>query len=117
MPASTQARDPSNGCVLPTPVVVDTLTVHITYDAAKRLRTLRDRGLDFLDAVLVFEGPTIEFDDTRLDYGERRVICYGWLASRLVVVVYTPRGAVRHIVSMRKANAREKARFAPSRDV
>ena len=26
---------------------------------------------------------------------------------------YTPRGAVRHVFSMRKANEREQARFAP----
>jgi uncharacterized DUF497 family protein len=30
----------------------------------------------------------------------------------MVVVGYTPRGAVRHIFSMRKANKREKARIA-----
>ena len=91
--------------------------MNISYDTSKRLQTLLDRGLDFVDSSVVFEGPTIELDDTRADYGERRVVCYGWLAGRLVVVVYTPRGAVRHIVSMRKANAREKTRFAPSRDV
>ena len=31
----------------------------------------------------------------------------------MVVVGYTPRGAVRHIFSMRKANAREQIRLAP----
>lgn len=90
--------------------------MHISFDPSKRLRTLRDRGLDFVAAVTVFEGPHIEVEDTRKDYGERRVICYGWLAGRLVIVVYSPRGAVRHIISMRKANAREKARFEPPRD-
>ena len=33
--------------------------------------------------------------------------------GRLVVVGYTPRGSVRHIFSMRKANDREQARLAP----
>ena len=66
---------------------------------------------------MLFDGATVEVDDIRMDYGERRVICYGWLVGRLVVVIYTPRGAARHIVSMRKANAREKARFAPPGDV
>jgi len=41
------------------------------------------------------------------------VICYGLLQGRMVVVGYTPRGAVRHIFSMRKANEREQARIAP----
>jgi len=86
--------------------------VRITYDSEKRKRTLAERGLDFEDAPLVFAGVTVELDDLREDYGERRVICYGWLAARLVVVGYTPRGTVRHIFSMRKANAREQAKLA-----
>ena len=46
-----------------------------------------------------------------MDYGEVRIICYGLLAGRIVVIGYTPRGAARHVFSMRKANAREKARI------
>ena len=85
----------------------------ISFDPAKRERTLSERGLDFEDALIVFEGLTIEVQDTRRDYGEKRMICFGELAGRLVVIGYTPRGAVRHIFSMRKANDREKARLAP----
>jgi len=87
--------------------------VRLTFDPAKREKTLRERGLDFEDALSVFEGTTVEIDDTRRDYGERRVICYGRLGDRLVVIGYTPRGAVRHVFSMRKANDREQARLAP----
>ena len=39
--------------------------------------------------------------------------CFGMLANRMVVVGYTPRGADRHIFSMRKANDRELARIKP----
>lgn len=88
-------------------------SVRITCDPAKRMRTLVDRGLDFDDAALVFEGTTVEVEDTRKDYGERRIICYGMLEGRMVVVGYTPRGQVRHIFSMRKANDREQTRLAP----
>ena len=87
--------------------------MRVTFDPAKRVRTLDERGLDFEDAELVFAGTTIEIDDTRRNYGERRVICYGLLAGRIVVVGYTPRGSARHVFSMRKANEREKARLAP----
>lgn len=87
--------------------------MQITYDPAKRIRTLTDRGLDFDDAVAVFEGVTVEVEDRRKDYGEPRIICYGLLASRMVVIGYTPRGPVRHIFSMRKANDREQTRLAP----
>jgi uncharacterized DUF497 family protein len=69
--------------------------------------------LDFEDAKAVFAGVTLEVEDTRKDYGEVRMICYGRLAGRMVVVGYTPRGAERHVFSMRKANDREQARIAP----
>ena len=87
--------------------------MRITFDPAKRARTLADRGLDFEDAAIVFEGVTVEVEDTRKNYGEKRVICYGLLAGRLVVLGYTSRGNVRHVFSMRKANHREKVRLAP----
>jgi len=83
----------------------------ISFDPAKRERTIAERGLDFADAPRVFAGDTLEVEDLRRDYGERRVLCYGWLAGRLVVIGYTPRGSVRHIFSMRKANDREKRRL------
>ena len=86
--------------------------MRISYDPAKRDRTLVDRGLDFNDDAEVFEGLTAEVQDTRRDYGEPRIICFGLLRGRMVQIVYTPRGAVRHIISMRKANDREKARLA-----
>ncbi|MBK7472215.1 MAG: BrnT family toxin [Burkholderiales bacterium] len=85
----------------------------LTFDPAKRQKTLSERGLDFGDAAHVFAGVTLEIEDTRKDYGEKRVICFGLLEGRMVVVGYTPRGADRHVFSMRKANEREKARIAP----
>ena len=91
--------------------------MRVTYDPEKRERTFNERGLDFEDAEIVFSGPTLEIEDTRKDYGEVRVICYGLLAGRMVVVGYTPRGADRHVFSMRKANAREQARIAPLLEV
>ncbi|WP_041193563.1 BrnT family toxin [Candidatus Symbiobacter mobilis] len=87
--------------------------MRLTYDPAKRLKTLAERGLDFEDAALVFHGLTVEVEDTRKDYGERRILCFGLLHARLVVIGYTPRGADRHVFSMRKANEREQTRLAP----
>jgi hypothetical protein len=91
--------------------------MRITFDAAKREKTLAERGLDFADAAFVFAGLTLEVEDTRKSYGEARVICYGLLGGRMVVVGYTPRGADRHVFSMRKANEREQARIAPFLEV
>jgi len=85
----------------------------ITFDPAKRDHTLADRGIDFADAASVFAGVTLEIEDVRKDYGERRIICFGYLQGRMVVVGYVKRGSHRHIFSMRKANDREQARIAP----
>ena len=87
--------------------------MRVSYDPSKRKKALADRGLEFEDAVAVFDGLTVEVEDTRRDYGEKRIICFGLLAGRMVVVGYTPRGTVRHVFSMRKANDREQARLAP----
>ena len=84
-----------------------------TYDPKKREHTLSSRGLDFKDAEEVFSGACFEVEDVREDYGEIRMICFGMLRDRMVVVGYTPRGADRHIFSMRKANDREQTRIAP----
>ena len=85
----------------------------ITFDPRKRAATLSERGLDFKDAEVVFAGTTFEVEDNRKRYGETRTICFGLLRGRIVVIGYTPRGADRHVFSMRKANDREKARIAP----
>ena len=87
--------------------------MRISYDPAKRQTTMEERGLDFEDASAVFAGTVFEIEDVRRDYGETRIICFGYLAGRMVVIGYTPRGTVRHIFSMRKANEREQTRISP----
>lgn len=85
--------------------------VKLTWDEAKRQVALVDRGIDFADAAMVFDGPVFEFEDMRRDYGERRMVCFGLLAGRMMVVGYVQRGDVRHVFSMRKANEREQNRY------
>jgi uncharacterized protein len=91
--------------------------MRLTWDPAKRAKTLAERGLDFADAAIVFSGSTVEFEDSRADYGETRIICAGYLEERLVVVGYVLRAATRHIFSMRKANDREQRILAPHLEV
>jgi uncharacterized DUF497 family protein len=79
----------------------------ITYDPAKRLKTLEERGLDFADALYVFAGDVREIEDSRFEYGEKRVLCFGQLSDRRVVIGYVQRGEYRHIFSMRKCHEKE----------
>jgi hypothetical protein len=60
--------------------------MRISFDPIKREKALAERGLDFADAAAVFEGVTLEVEDIRKAYGEKRIICYGMLAGRMVVV-------------------------------
>jgi uncharacterized DUF497 family protein len=88
-----------------------TKQVQIAFDPDKREQTLRERGLDFAQAAEVFAGVHFTQVDRRMDYGEERFITVGTLQGRTVVVVWTSRGLTRRIISMRKANAREQARY------
>jgi len=85
----------------------------VEFDPAKRQTTLAERGLDMAEAGSVFEDVNITFDDPRFAYGERRQITIGFLEGRMVVLAWTQRGAARRIISMRKANEREQARYGP----
>ena len=80
----------------------------ITFDPVKRAAALRDRHLDFADAALVFKGKVVTTRDDRFEYGETRYITAGYLGARMVVIVWTPRGPDRHVISMRHCHAKEE---------
>ncbi len=81
--------------------------MRITCNRAKREQTLLERGLEMQRAKEVFAGPHFTRPDERHDYGEPRFITVGWLDERLVVFAWTPRGAVRRVISMRHCHERE----------
>lgn len=83
----------------------------ITFDPAKRDWTLRERGLDFVQAKEVFAGETIDIPDRRRDYGEPQINSVGHLRGRMVIICWTPRSDARHVISMRKTNEREQAKY------
>ena len=83
----------------------------LEFDQVKRKKTLVERGLDFARAAEVFEGTHFTGQDKRQDYEEDRFITVGWLDDGMIVMVWTPRDEVRRIISMRKANDREKTLY------
>ena len=86
----------------------------ITFDPAKRNLTLEARGLDMAEAAEIFATEILTVEDDRLDYGETRFMTVGYLTGRMVVLIWTSRDAVRRIISLRKANAREQAQYGSS---
>lgn len=85
--------------------------VEISYDPAKRNKTLIERGLDFEDAPEAFAGFALTAADTRFDYGEDRYVTVGAVRGVVVVLVWTARGAGRRIISMRKASENERESY------
>ena len=85
--------------------------MRVTYGGAKPASTLAERGLDFEDALHVFAGLHWTAEDRRFSYGETRLQTVGFLAGRMVMIVWTPRGDARHVISMRKCNDREQKAF------
>ena len=60
-----------------------------------------------------FDGPTLTVEDDRRNYGETRYITVGFLDGVMVVLVWTPRDGRYRIISMRKANERERKYYTP----
>jgi uncharacterized protein len=91
--------------------------VTFDWDAAKSDRNLAERGFDFAFAVQLFAGTYVEFDDTRRDYGERRMVALGLADDIPLTVVFTDRVApggaiVRRIISARLSHRKERRRYA-----
>lgn len=81
--------------------------LNISFDPSKSLRNDVERGLPFsLVLDLEWESARIK-EDLRKDYGERRFQLLGRINGRLHAVVFTPRDDKVHVISLRKANARE----------
>jgi uncharacterized protein len=86
------------------------------WDEEKSAANLVERGFDFSFASLIFDGLTLEVEDRRMDYGERRTIAVGLADGIALTVVYTDRKlsdgrAVRRIISARMSNRRERRAY------
>jgi uncharacterized protein len=81
--------------------------MRFTWQESKRRTNLAKHGLDFVDAPLVFDGPTFTFEDDRFTYREQRFVTLGLLAGIAVSIVHTETAHEIHIISFRKATSRE----------
>ena len=87
------------------------------WDENKREKTIRERGIDFIDAAFVWEDPfRQERIDWRHNYGETRIQTIGKVSFGILLVVYTERfredgEEVVRIISVRKANKKERKEY------
>ena len=82
------------------------------WDEGKRRANIAKHGVDFAEAIEVFDDPLVEIGiDGRHDYGEERLVATGWVGDRLVVVVHTQRDDVIRVISARRAATHERRAF------
>lgn len=86
--------------------------MEISYDTEKSASNEAKHGVPFSLAAKIDWSDVLCFPDTRHDYGELREIGYALIEQRLYCVVFTQRGDTMHVISLRKANNREKRGYA-----
>lgn len=88
------------------------MSLRVEWDEAKRLRNLRERGVDFIDAALIFaNAEVLESIDDRNDYGEIRYRALGRVGQEWFVVVYSWRNDTRRIISAWKVGEDGRRRY------
>ncbi|KKL79025.1 hypothetical protein LCGC14_2018990 [marine sediment metagenome] len=78
------------------------------WDENKRAANLTKHDIDFIDAEHFDWSSAIETIDDRFNYIEERWVALGFIGNRLHVLTYTGRGENIRLISLRKANKRER---------
>jgi hypothetical protein len=81
--------------------------MQIEFDPVKSVKNERVRGLPFAEAAPLFNGPRLEWEDRRKDYGEVRFNTLGEIEGRVFFVTFTRREEAVRIISFRRANTKE----------
>ena len=82
--------------------------MRLTWDPAKSERNVAERGIPF-DLAEQFEwGTALIAEDTRKAYPEQRFQAMGFIGDDLHMLVFTPRAGAVHVISLRRANQRER---------
>jgi uncharacterized protein len=84
--------------------------VAFEWDARKNAANRRKHGIDFADAVRIFDGAIVKGPDEREDQ-EVRMIAFGTLGLGVIAVVYTWRGETCRIISARRATSNERKAY------
>ncbi len=85
--------------------------MRIGFDYDKNRANLQIHRVSLAAAERLEWDDLVAIEDTRKDYGEVRMIGYAPMQDRLYCVVFFDRPGVRRIISLRKANQREVARY------
>ncbi len=84
------------------------------WNEEKRQQNLDKHGVDFLDAALIFEGPTLMRQDDRADYGEVRFASLGLVEGVPYIVIHTERGENIRLISAWKGGRKDYEKYKNS---
>ena len=84
------------------------------WDEKKRQKIIDERGIDLLDAALIFEGRVTSFIDNREDYGEVREVSFGMADGIFYCVVHTERNGKIRLISAWKGGKKDYERYKES---
>ncbi len=88
----------------------------LTFDPDKNARNIAERGLSFELAADLEWQTALVVEDTRRDYGEKRLRVLALLGDRLHATVVTHRGGTDlRVISFRKASRKEQRLYAEYR--
>lgn len=85
--------------------------MRIEFDPRKNERNIRDRQITFAAVARFRFDQALIFVDDRRDYGEVRYVAMGPLDGRVHVLCFTETASGIRVISLRKANDREVARY------
>jgi len=81
------------------------------WDEKKRQTNLAVHGIDFEDAIAIWEGPVLEVPSAQSHHGEERLLAIGRCQGRVVAVVFTWRAGKRRLISARVARIDERNNY------
>ena len=82
------------------------------WDEEKNRSNVAKHGIGFDGAARIFDGPTVDWIDDRLDYGEERTISLGMIEGvAVLVVLHTDRDNAMRLISARPATRSERTRY------
>jgi uncharacterized DUF497 family protein len=79
------------------------------WDSAKREANLEKHGIDFADAMRIFQEPFLVRPSPR--GGEERFVALGSLDGRIIAVIFTARGETCRLISARRARKNEEDEY------
>ena len=82
------------------------------WDEDKNQANVLKHGINFREAITIFNGRVVEYTSTKRDYGEVRTLAIGELDGKIIVVIYTIRHGIYRIISSRRASRDERRAYS-----